>query len=95
MSPNKSKYKTLVLYSVSLLLLFLLFYLLFNKFAIADPEKQKGNSITQNNTPHKNLDLDLLVYNSNLVVNNFQFTRFSWQCSNYSILQTSNSPRYI
>ena len=66
-----------------------------HKFAIADPEKQKGNSITQNNTPHKNIYLDLLASNSSLVVNNFQFTRFSWQCSNYSILQTSNSPRYI
>ncbi len=94
-SPKKSKYKTFVLYSVSLLLLFLLFYLLFNKFAIADPETQKGNSITQNNTTHKNIYLDLLASNSSLVVNNFQFTQISWQSSNYFILQTSSLPGYI
>ncbi|WP_233269886.1 hypothetical protein [Polaribacter sp. L3A8] len=52
-TPKKSKYKTFVLYSVSLLLLFILFYVFFNKFALADTEVPKNNYSIQKKSSFK------------------------------------------
>jgi len=60
-STKKNKYSTFILYVVSLLLLFILFYFLFNQFALAGPESNKDNASAQNNTTLKIKSLSLYV----------------------------------
>ncbi len=70
-STKKNKYSTFILYVVSLVLLFLLFYILFNQFAIADPESKKDHNSSQNNTTLKVKSLNLSVNLTDLQLNYF------------------------
>jgi len=68
-STKKNKYSTFILYVVSLLLLFILFYFLFNQFALAGPESNKDNASAQNNTTLKIKSLSLYVNITDLGIN--------------------------
>lgn len=68
-SSKKNKTSTFILYVVSLALLFLVFFLLFNKFALADPESKKDNNAIQNNTTLKKNSLYLSVSTTYLGIN--------------------------
>ncbi|QVY65219.1 hypothetical protein [Polaribacter sp. Q13] len=50
---NTKKNKTFIINLVSYLLIFLLFLLLFNKFAAANPESEKNKHYTKTNTTLK------------------------------------------
>ncbi len=67
-STKKDKTNTFILYVVSLVLLFLLFYFLFNRFALSDPESKKDNDSAQNNTTLK-------INSLNLAANTTGFSR--------------------
>ncbi len=68
-STKKNKYSTFILYVVSLLLLFILFYFLFNQFALADPGSKKDNTSAKNNTTLKIKSLSLSVNTTDLGIN--------------------------
>jgi uncharacterized membrane protein len=52
-STKDNKNSTFILYLVSLLLLFILFYFLFNQFALANLETKKDNNSIKDNTTLK------------------------------------------